>query len=722
MSDDKTKIRSWSFGILALFYGVGLYFFYVRYVPLVRPYQLVLIPILALTALLTAANPRWGTLLFIFLFPLISNLPYVFGIYENIPQAPTALVLFMFFFLGHLVRLTLVPKIIQLDSPIFRPLVLFALVVIVSAIITIFRFANFFPFRSDYVYELITSVISVSAGGAIMSTVFYALNYLSALAFFAIVWTFFKDRENFRLGWNAFIAGLAIALAFGLYQRYWDLTMGNSPIRINLRTINSTFKDPNSFGAYLAMALPVMFGLFFARKWPMKLFAGAVFLISLLILPYTGSGSGLLGIAAALLFFLIMAAGQLLKMRRTDPARMRKLLFLASMILLCFGLLTISLMTSKESNLFYKLKLKVVDFQKGSSFDMFLHRRWEVNWEDAIAMARDYPFTGVGIGAYTIEVPNYAELAKKSWPIGESAENHLLQVASELGFPGVVLVLWISWELAKGLRRKYLSLPPLNSEKFLWLGLLAGMLSFLINLQFHSYIGSCEIKYTFWLIAALALRFPAAAADDPDDGEKKIFFSKRFKIWSAAALVVFGGIHLWNSTHSLSLKSRTEIFHLKQNIGLYQVERMGEGSEFRWTQNYGGFDVIVSGPVVEIPLHASHPDLSENPVKVRVFLVKDLFRKTIFLGEITIASNAWKTYEFPVEDYVSQKAILLLKVSRTWNPLKTTGVPDPRDLGVAVGPLRFKARPTLSKAPSGGSLKNPDDRYSLMSDKGAVHG
>jgi len=54
--------------------------------------------------------------------------------------------------------------------------------------------------------------------------------------------------------------------------------------------------------------------------------------------------------------------------------------------------------------------------------------------------------------------------------------------------------------------------------------------------------------------------------------------------------------------------------------------------------------------------------------------------------------------DFPLEsiqssrepEEVNQEVILLFKVSRTWNPLKVLGTPDPRNLGVAVGKIRFK--------------------------------
>jgi len=194
------------------------------------------------------------------------------------------------------------------------------------------------------------------------------------------------------------------------------------------------------------------------------------------------------------------------------------------------------------------------------------------------------------------------------------------------------------------------------------------------------------------------LRWPAAAGDGVSS-ESRIPLSKRFKIGSAIALIIFGGIHLWNSTHALSLESRTLQFHLKQNFGQYQAEKTSGGQELHWIGRNAGFALTISQPVLEIPLQASHPDIERRPVKVQVFLVRDLFREKRQIGEITLRTNERGVYEFRVSESVNQEAILLLRVSRTWNPLKTTGVPDPRDLGVAVGTIRFKDRSTLGERP-----------------------
>ncbi|MDH7514232.1 MAG: hypothetical protein QHH14_14930 [Clostridiales bacterium] len=49
---------------------------------------------------------------------------------------------------------------------------------------------------SDYVYELVVNVMGGSAGGAIMSTVFFSLNYLSGIAFFLVLFNAFNAIQS----------------------------------------------------------------------------------------------------------------------------------------------------------------------------------------------------------------------------------------------------------------------------------------------------------------------------------------------------------------------------------------------------------------------------------------------------------------------------------------------------------------------------------------------
>ncbi|MFC2141483.1 O-antigen ligase family protein [Acidobacteriota bacterium] len=693
------------FLFLLFLYGIMLYFFYVKYIPLVKPFQSILLPVLFFVFVLAAVEIKWGILLFIFTFPLINNLPYFFNIHENTPHAPTALVLFLFFFMGWLVHFALDKKPDAFRHRIFRPLVLFSLLVLVSAVITFFRYANFFPFFADSIYELQTNAYGVSAGGAIMSVVFNSLNYWTGLAFFFILVKTVDSREFIRKILVVLCASTFLSLLFGMYQHFKDIKFGNNPVSINQALINATFKDGLSFGAYIAIITSLILGAAFGLKGFMRIVSLLVVILSLFMILLTGSKSGLFCLLLSLLVFTVFSIRKAYKSKKIKAYSFKQIITSLSFVVIFIGLGAVGFFTFKEpivtkiteSRTFVRANVLRKQLEKKSEFNVF-KRRSERLWKLAIPMIKEYPLTGVGIGGYIIEVSNYAKIFETRIGTPESAENYFLQVGSELGLIGLLLVLWIFWEIIWQMKRNHRKIPDDDRYKFILIGAAAGIIAFLINIQVHTYIGSYEIKYAFWLLVGLLFAMGRDAGEIAEEGRGikeivgKVLFSRKFKTAGGILLVLLGAVHLWNSTHSLSLAARTEKLDLKQDFGFYQQEKTNDDREFRWTREYGGTTLTVEKPVIEIPVLASHPDIENKPVNLKIFLVKDFFKQKKLLDKITLTRNVWKTYAYSVPEEVGQEVILLFKVSRTWNPLKVTGAHDPRNLGVAIGKIQFKER------------------------------
>ena len=545
---------------------------------------------------------------------------------------------------------------------------------------------NFFPFLTENVYELITNVNGVTAGGAIMSTVFSSLNYLTGFAFFFILFNTLKSKEFIKKLLIVLSISTSVSIAFGFYQQFGDISIGNTPIRAVQYTLNSTFKDPLSFGAYLGIMILLILGMIFAFKKLIKIALVFLFLGALFILLYTGSLSAILGMSVSLVFFLVILVRRALGLRKSNPKAFRKIISSVVAIFLLIGIFVSSFLILESPISIIKLKQRIWYMGSKGDLDNFTSQRLHYFWELAGYMLRDYPLSGVGVGAYIIELPNYAVLQEKSFRVSDSAENYFLQIGSELGIIGLFFSLWIFWGIIKQLRKRLSQYLSQNRWKYVQIGVSCGILSSFVIFFFHTYIGSYEIKYTFWLLVALLFCIGRSEKEQ----ENKLSFSKNFKIIGSFLLILFSGAHLWNSTHSLSLKSRTEIFGLKQNFGLYQLEKTDAGEEFRWTRAYGGMTMNIEKPIMKIPLLASHPDIMKNSVKVKIYLVKDFFKTKRLLDEILLTKSVWKSYEYFLPDEVGQEMILLFKVSRTWNPLKALGTPDPRNLGVAVGKIEFR--------------------------------
>lgn len=681
--------------LLAVLYGIGLYFFYLRYVPLMRPFQAAFLPILCLVFIITALNKRWGLLFFVFSFPLINNLPYFFGIHEPLPHAPSALVLFLVFFFGLLVNKALSQERLDFNHPVFRPLLLFSLFITISAVITFWRYTNFFPFRSDYIYELITNTIGVTAGGAIMSVIFFSLNYLTGIAFFLILFNLVKSWDFIKTMLIFFCSSTFLSLAFGLFQRCGHVNLGNNPLSISGGMVNATFKDALSFGAYIAITTPVIFSGVFIFKKAARFFCGLVAILALYMIFFTGSRSGLICLIISLLIFLSLLTKQAFDLARTGSPSVKNIIAI-SLIILIIILAGLSLILALKENIKTTITVKRLgSVSELKRWESMLFSRSEGLWKAALLMVKDYPFTGVGVGGYIIEAANYARKYNLGIGVPESAENYLLQVGAELGAIGLFFVLWIFLEILKQMRRGYQRLPASDKKKALLFGAMAGVVAFFINIQYHTYIGSYEIKYTFWLLAGLIFCLERIAdieraGNRENASEQRVIWSKDSKLLSIIFIFFFSLIHFWNSTHSLSLKSRTEEFGLEQNFGFYEVEKTKDGREFRWTRSYGGLTLKIEKPVMSISLLASHPDIMAKPVKVKIIFVKDFFREKKLLKELILDRNIWQNFDLYIPEEVGEEVILLFKVDRTWNPLKVHGTPDPRNLGVAIGKIEFR--------------------------------
>ena len=653
----------------------GLIFFYVKYVPLVLSFQLVFLPLLLLVLFLTSLEAQRGTLLFIFLFPLVNGLPYFFGIQEPVPHAPAALVLFLFYFQGWLIYLLIFKEKPSFSHRLFKPMLFLSVLIFASAVITIFRYINFFPFGSDSIYELTVNVPGVTAGGAIMSVVFSALNYLSGFALLAIIVSTCRSDGFVRSALLALTVSTLLSLFFGLFQHLANPLLGNNPTSIAAGIINGTFKDALAFGAYQAMISPLLLAMAIISKGFLRLASSLAFLLSVYLIFFTGSKIAFFSLFVSLaVFFLFHSAAILRRLRKSGR------LPLAGLGVGAFLILGILLMTG---GVFSGLK-NTKTLTRLRNYRPDLEYRTTRLWPMGLSMLKDYPLTGIGVGCFIIEVSNYAKMHHIDIQ-PESSENYFVQVGSELGAGGILLIFWMLYEIIRLLQRRYRESPPLTSQKVFLSGAISGLAAFGLLLLWHTFIGSYEIHYLFWVLTGLVVLGGSSGAISP----KKAPFVRIAKISGAAFLVIFCVFFLWNSLHSLSLESRRQKLGLNAAFGLSVQERTKEGIAFRWTDRYGGQPVTMKKGNMELSLLASHPDIQSNPVRVRIYLLKGFFRKKKALAEVLLRRPVWETFIFTVPWVGEDEVILFFKVSRTWNPHQTSGVPDSRNLGVAIGPIRF---------------------------------
>ena len=668
----KIQIR-YPYLLLSLLYIAAFYFFYIKYVPLIPQFQYVLFPVLFAVAMLTAVEPESGSLCFIFFFPLINSLPYVFGIFEDTPHAPTALVLFLAYLLGILLRRIFFKDKFNLQFPVFRPMILFISLVLISGIITFFRYSNFYPLLSDSIYELTTNAYGVSAGGAIMSVLFSSLNYITGFIFFFLMVTQLSSKKStdkvlLILGISTFLS-----IGSGLCQQIAGTDLGKNLLNTEMEVVNGTFKDSISFGTFLSMIIPLCLGAIFAFKGAKRIFSLICFVAAFYLLFYTGSKIALVSAFISPLFFVLFFLYHFRQKKIISISFFVFVMVIASFSVLSrYGTLSKSVSTTRIQAMLGRGTLDFLSYSRG------------IQWKSAVDMATDYPVAGVGVGAYIIELPNYADRYSRKAP--DSSENYFLQVVSEMGLIGLIAVLWIFGMIAFLTLKHLWKKTEAGNDLFLQAGLVLAIGTYYVHMFFHTYIGSYEVKYFFWLIVALAL-----FGSQKDKNQKRNVPShKNLKIIFAVILIFFAGTHLWNSTHSLSLESRTRELNLKHRFGFYPLERTPSGLEFTWTKKTAGLSVRVDNPVLTLSLHASHPDIDSRPVQAKIYIIKDLFREKRLLGIVTLKDSRWRELSYDIAEELDTDVILFIEVDRVWNPQEALGTDDNREIGIALGQIHFR--------------------------------
>lgn len=680
METQKSALKLNFLFILLILYAVLFLFFYYRYVPLVPGFQAVLVPILVTVLVLTLRSHQWGFLFFVFAFPLINNLPYFFHIYLDTPHAPTALVLFWVFFWAWLFRYAFSHHRWSTRHRMFQPMTLFALIVLVSGLVTVFRFTNFAPLFSSGFRDVLVNVYGVRAGGAVMSSIFSGLSYLSGFLFFLVVFNTIKTREFLtKILWTLSLSA-SLTFLFGFIQNHHSLKFGNSPFFVAMGRINSTFKDPNSFGLFVAAFIPVLIGLGLSDKKRRPVW-GILLILALLVFPPIGSRSAMLGLGLGLVLFLFLS---LMTAKISQKKRWTYLILVVIVFCVVTGIFMI---TAKGSNLYLRIQQNLSLIFKPSTLNQVVDVGRMEFWRTAVELMRNYPLGGVGLGAFIIELPNYTKLRGYAAGHTDSAENYYLQIASEMGLIGLLVGLWLLFEVFRMLRTNLRSLGDEGPDRFILFGLTAALLVVFVNLFFHSYIGAFDVKYFVWLLVGLACLFPRL------DGPAQVFSAssgRRFWISAGIVLIAFAAVQLWNSTHSLSLVQTTLRLDLEQNFGLYPEEVDAQEGKFNWTHQEAGISFENKRQPVIVPLRATHPGIDRYPVKVQIFRTDAVFNRAELIEEIDLNSAQWFFYEYSPGTLSDARIFLKFQVDRVWQPWKLQGVPDRRWLGIAIGEFRYR--------------------------------
>ncbi|MBV1759123.1 MAG: O-antigen ligase family protein [Dethiosulfatibacter sp.] len=240
------------------------------------------------------------------------------------------------------------------------------------------------------------------------------ITYTSILLFTALVTVTINDDKNAMILIHMITATVLTVSMYGLYQVYAgapvDPSWLDESLSGNVIRIYSVFGNPNVFGEFLTLTLPIVFaGFNLIRNKKVKVAYGSIFLLGMLNVLLTFSRGSMLAI------FIVMVMIVIFKDRKYLPVLV--LMLLVSPLILPSSIIerVLTIFQGGDTSTSYRVSIYM------ASYDML----------------REHVFTGVGLGNFKVLYNAYAYSAAKSF----HAHNTVLMVFIELGLMG--LLAWL---------------------------------------------------------------------------------------------------------------------------------------------------------------------------------------------------------------------------------------------------------------------------------------
>lgn len=324
------------------------------------------------------------------------------------------------------------------------------------------------------------------------------IKWVEVLALYLLVAIEMDERWTKALIFVALGTGALVAL-HGIYQFLFQVGPEGFILFDRFMRAHGTFEQPNPYGGYLGLTLPLAVGLVVAGilrlsgrlGWGWILWAGGCGALMLVALAMSWSRGAWLGFGAAL---AAMAAAVAV---RSGRAAVLGIVFavLLAYVLLAGGLARIPPAIVQRFGDFIPY-LGVVEVRGVEVTDAnFAVLERVAHWQTALDMWTDNPWLGVGIGNYEPIYPRYA-LPQWPLPLGH-AHNYYLNIAAEMGVAGLVAYLLL-WGTALVAAWRAVQRAP----GWRW-GVALGVLGVLVHLSVHNLFDNLYVHGMYLHVAIL---------------------------------------------------------------------------------------------------------------------------------------------------------------------------------------------------------------------------
>ncbi|MCL4385534.1 MAG: O-antigen ligase family protein [Cyanobacteria bacterium] len=671
--------------------------------------------------ILSAFKIRPGFYLFIFFVPLLNTLTTILEV------SPIAIILYLFFafFLGFILnyfekdyknKLELIGPKSFFDNEIAKSIIFFIIIFSISAVVAVIRYTNFFPFITNHYHNLAVNIKTLDSTSASFIVIRTFFDYFAGFALLAAVFNIMQRLKDIILALLVLVFSTVISMGVVFYQHFINPYLGTFKYWVDSGRLNATFSDPNSLGAYCILLFPIFLVLIiFFKKWYVKLIFGLLMIPFLFMVFFSGSRSALLAIIFSLIIFIVIAAGKLINYIRKFPKK-KKVITIIVIVVIIVIIITALLGIFLTKN---QVKLKILNigliqrivgtittFQNYYKSSGFLESLKSISnfryiyWNQAIHMAKDHPLSGVGLGTYTIEVPDYLYKYEPGFVQVDYTGNYYLQILSELGFPGLILIIFIFYLFINRVFRyfgKQKKLQRKDNSNWLLTGLFISFMTMLIAQFFGPHTNFSEVQYTFWLIIGLIFAFIKVKENQeyqeelknteiyktavlkPDD---RVSLYLRQKISLAVVIALFTAGMIAGSISNLSIAAKQDNCYWSNNYGFYKPEVIS-GQKFQWTASDASEVLEKKGSAIIIPIQDANPVKQKTANTVRIY-IDNLLVKTVKLKD-----NSWYNLDIKLPSFTVNRFTLTIVVGRNWVPKELGLNNDTRELGVRIGEIEF---------------------------------
>ena len=458
-------------------------------------------------------NPEGSFILFIFLTPLVESSRTVF----NSRDFNFNFFLFLGLFLGGIINFIKNKNTIDFNHRIYKPALVAIAISLISFLTVIFR-VKILPYLGYGMRNFQVNIIGFPNDRALFYASNYFLLFLSGLLLVFYITRIKFNKSSLILIFYLLSAGFLITFFIAIYQIKINADFGNFFNYAVAKRMNSTLNDPNSFSNYLSIIFPVFIGFgycLYGYKKIIGVFSFLLALLALFVIPYTGARIGFLGVILVTLFYLFYVR-KLIAYKIFLKHKKNKIIIIILSYLIIFIILFIGIFGSYTLIEKYGISKNLpsglqrfasnIYYATHNAFKEILYDRTKL-WRQAINMFLAHPVTGVGIGQYLFELPNYNyRFYGNPKMVFDNTCNLYLETLAEMGIFQLIMILWFLVEVILAFIFVYRKMQD-NKFKFFVMNL---FLSFIIMLIIYSATGvtsSFAVRYLFFTIIGVIVNF-----------------------------------------------------------------------------------------------------------------------------------------------------------------------------------------------------------------------